>query len=132
MNERTRLASLYPLVIALFAVLCLARPTLAEPPEGHVTLTLEGLEGRPQFAVSPEGEAMLAWWARPQEGEAPHLYLARSPAWVPQDLGILPAGSEVGNLLLRAGREVALTWSYPTTRTEMIQWVVPGSTWPDP
>ncbi|MBC7239968.1 MAG: hypothetical protein H5T71_07715, partial [Chloroflexi bacterium] len=25
-----------------------------------------------------------------------------------------------------------LTWSYPTTRTEMIQWVVPGSPWPDP
>ena len=132
MNERTRLASLYPLVIALFAVLCLARPTLAEPPAGHVTLALEGLEGRPQFAVSPEGEAMLAWWARPQEGEAPHLYLARSPAWAPQDLGALPAASAAGDLLLYPGREAAVAWSYPTTRTEMIQWVVPGAPWPAP
>ncbi len=132
MNERTRLASLYPLVIALFAVLCLARPALAEPPTGRATLTLEGLEGRPQFAVSPEGEALLAWWARPQEGETPHLYLARSPSWAPQDLGALPPGAAVGDVLLRPGREAALAWSYSTTRTEMIQWVVPGSPWPAP
>lgn len=75
---------------------------------------------------------MLAWWARPPEGEGLHLYLARSPAWAAQDLGALPEDRAAGDLLLRAGREAIIGWSYPTTRTEMIQWVAAGSPWPAP
>jgi hypothetical protein len=117
--RRACLIGTFTLLVSLLVVI----RAFAQAPEreGLRRVATLGAEGLPSLAVAPDGQAALLWKALASELDTSSLWVARSPLWLPEPLALSPEEQGAGDLTGRIDHVLTIAYSYPFTRTQVLQ-----------